>query len=290
MTLSIITLEKTKELLNSELQEVSKQIQEVEKSTQELGYKNFKVQYIRQSWKSITEKEVSYDVTLKHVSQDVDVTICTEGIPDRISWGGHSWSNIKEDEFISIIHKGKDYIEAVHEMLCMLEKLDDVKKVLSEVIEIYTSANELREYGHELELQIHEVSVQIGQLKDEEYYQKALELFKDPVYLANSYDLTNRTELHRIRISLNKKGNPVIEVHGKSKTLTQREVIQMYHWANKWNTQCDTDWEKEYNDPTRKTYYKYPNMFISIEECTRQNYEKIREKITEEEYNKLRRG
>ena len=48
------TLEKTKERLNNQLQEVEKQIQKIEDSTQELGYKNFKVHYIRRSWKSIT--------------------------------------------------------------------------------------------------------------------------------------------------------------------------------------------------------------------------------------------
>ena len=287
MTLSITTLEKTKEILTTEMKEIGTQIKEIEKSSY-ISYKNFTIQGIRRSWRFTTAHQVEYDITFKHNSQDVSIEICTEGTPDRISWAGRSYDSIKPEEFVNTITKGKEYIEAVHEMLCMCERIDEVKKVIEQALSVYTSSDDLRKKEEILNDQIDEINEQIHTINNDEIYNKAIELFSSKVYLAENYILSNRSTLSYIQISLDKKGNPLVDVRGKSRKIDKYTVISLYNHATKYNIKEEIDWDKEYDDPTRRRYYKYPNMFITSDERTYDNYMKIKEEITREEYDNIR--
>lgn len=287
MTLSITTLEKTKEILTTEMKEIGTQIKEIEKSSY-ISYKNFTIQGIRRSWRFTTAHQVEYDITFKHNSQDVSIEICTEGTPDRISWAGWSYDSIKPEEFVNTITKGKEYIEAVHEMLCMCERIDEVKKVIEQALSVYTSSDDLRKKEEILNDQIDEINEQIHTINNDEIYNKAIELFSSKVYLAENYILSNRSTLSYIQISLDKKGNPLVDVRGKSRKIDKYTVISLYNHATKYNIKEEIDWDKEYDDPTRRRYYKYPNMFITSDERTYDNYMKIKEEITREEYDNIR--
>jgi hypothetical protein len=283
MTLSKETLNKTAAILEAEILEIENEEKEIHSKIKSICFKNFKVNCIEKDWYDRGENK-NFEITFKHNNvNDVDFRINTNKTFDRISWSSWSYSRMKKEEQIEAIKKSKAYIEAVHEMLCILEDIEntELENVMKQASEIYVNdLQPLKTKRYELEKEVKNIKEATSEIEKEEVFEKAIEFFKEKKYLVNGYSINNRNTIYEIQILQDKKGNYKIEMFGRSKKLCREDIIDMYKLATKIN--ATYDWSGENGS---KVFYKNNNSFPTREEA----YTPVRTIITEEEYNELRK-
>lgn len=285
MALSKETLEKTVVLLQEEIIKIQEKEKEVLTDMRQHLVGNFHVNYIDKRWLG-SKDEQQYEISFKHKEREIDLDfrIHNDGSIDRLGWSSWSFSKITKEE----IQKSIAYIDAVKEMLIIMSDTSVAQEVIDAVVVLeIEELNPLQTKRYELESELRNVRDEISSIKENEKFEKAIQLFKSDVFFVDYYNLTNRTQIHRARIELKKE--KIILYYGHNgtdkKTILKNELLWLYHHATKSLTRQIRNWSiNDYADENIYTYTKTDNMFLTAEEANNP----VVTTITKEEYETLR--
>jgi len=282
MTLSKETLIKTQELLRSQITDLENQEYQIEAQLKDVTFKNFKVNGVEKRWNSGDKQ--SYRVAFKHISEDVDFYITNDENPiNDVRWSSWSYSSIKPEEYIATIKKCKSYIEAVHEMLTILESPEQLEETVSKVIEIHsTQIAPLQNQRWDIMPQLREIDSAIVEIDNKEELQKALQLFAAPVYFAEPYRINKNNRVRSIKIE-QKKDKYFAIIDDIRKKVSEHEIRDFYRHATKIVPSGNYEYDNEGN--SIKKFYKTDNMFCDREQALNP----VKTEITEEEFKAIRR-
>lgn len=284
MALSKETLNKTAEILSKEIESLELQMQEIYNSKIiNQSFQNFNVTSIDKDWRSFDRENSFYIAKFKHKKSEVNFEISTVGDFDRISWSSWSYSNFKdEQEKINAIKNSKSYIEAIHEMLCIFEDTREITKLVNEISKIYIEEIlPLNNKKYELRKELSNVEDQIKEIDEDNDFQKAVELFSETVYFKKYYHYNTNIIFGTFKLEHDVKKDIYYTIYNdRKKTLTKVNILSIYKHANKSIYDIKMNFDKEYNAPGYRRYFKMPNVFKSIEEVHNTQWEEI----TKEEY------
>lgn len=284
MTLSKETLNKTSEIIYKEIESLELQVNEIYNSKiRNQSFQNFNVISIDREWSILGKEDILYIVKFKHNKNDVDFNISIKGDFDRISWASYSYSQFKNnEERVHDIKEAKSYIESVHEMLCIFEDTREIKKFVNEIAQVYIEEIlPLNNKKYELQKELSNIKDQIREIDEEDNFQKAIELFSETVYFKRYYQYNQNTIFDTFKLIHDSKKDIYYTIYnGRKRTLTKADILSIYRHANKIIYDNKTDFDKKYNAPGYKRYFKTSNVFKSIEEMNNAQWEEI----TKEEY------
>lgn len=287
MALSKETLNKTLQVLESEIAELYSSEKDIYSVLKERTFGNFKINRIERSYRYSQDEDDNYEVTFRSINKEIDYSfqICTKRSIDSINWSSWSFRNIKQEELVNTIKISKAYIEAVHESLVIMEDTSNIMKVVNEVVAEYVeNINPLTIKIYDLQRERDAIQQEILNIDNNDLVEKALELFSKPVYLYKSYQFNNNNRLHVLQVE-KVKDKLKINVNGTNRTISEYELLCMYNHAIKTLKNYTTDSDKDYDSEGYYTYYKCDNMFLTLEEANTP----VRTIITKEEYDSIRR-
>jgi len=283
MNLSKETLGKTEELLTTGIEQLEKEENEILLELQENKFENFKVLYIDNRW--IANDERSYEVTFKHVTEEVDFRLSTKKEISSISWSSWSYRHIKPNELQGHLEASMNYLGAVTEMLTIMKDTTEIMKVVERVSEVFENkVKPLRDKRYELQNELETVKEAISNIDSKESVVKAQELFKETVFLNHCYQLNSKIYLSEIKVEQDKKGNNFIMVYDRKRKISDYQLEQLYKLATTMQTRTECDYSKDYNTEGYRLYYKYSNMYLTTDEA----YKPVITQIDKAEYDELR--
>jgi len=285
MTLSKETLNKTIELIDSQIKEIESQEKDILTAIRSYKVGNFFVNYVDKSWTGINTEV--YEINFKYTEREIDLDfrIYSDLTVNRVNWSSWSFSKVTHEE----ITKSINYIDAVKEMLTILSDTTVAKEVIEEVVKI--KQNELaplQTKSWDLDKEKREVQNAINEIDRKEQLQKAIELFKKEVFFADTYSITNRNTIRSARVEIKKdKITLYYGYEGKEKkTIKEQDLVWLYNHATKTLVYQNRNWDtNDYNDDNMYKYYQTDNMFLTLEEANNP----VRTYITKDEYGILRK-
>ena len=283
MNLSKETLNKTEELLNTGIEQLEIEENEILTKLHENKFENFTVHYIDNRW--FGEDKRSYEVTFKHVTEQVDFKLSTKKEVSSISWSSWSYSHIKPEELQGHLTASMNYLGAVTEMLVIMKDTTEAMKVVAKVSKVFENqVKPLRDKRYGLQNELTSVKKVIADIDSKESLVKAQELFKETVFLNQSYQLNSKTYLSEIKIEQDKKDNNFIMLYGRKRKIDDYTLEQLYKLATHMQTSIKTDYDKEYDTEGYRLYYKYSNMYSTMQKA----YKPVQTQIDKKEYDEIR--
>lgn len=282
MTLSKETLTKTANLLQEEIDSLNKKQGEIITSIREHSVGNFNVNCIDKRWLG-SKDEQQYEITFRHkvIEIDLDFRIFSTGTIDRVSWSSWGFTNITPEE----LKKSINYIEAVKEMLTIMSDTSVAQETIDKVVKIkIEELSPLQEKTWKVEAELRNVQLAIHEIEKEEQFEKAIELFKDPVYFYDTYQIARRNYIRSVKIE-QKKDKYFAIMDDVRKKVDKQEIICLYNHAMKMNVKQERNQDiQDYNSEGYYSYYKTVNVYLSREEST----DPVWIDITKEEYKTIR--
>ena len=286
MEISKETLNKTLQVLESEISELLSAEKEIYLELKKVTFDNFRVDRIERCYKSFEGEDDNYEVMFRHINIDYGFGIYSSKEIDTINWSSWSYSYIKPEEIVSIIKKSKAYIEAVHESLIIMEDTTEIMKVVNDVCKKYKEQIVPLSYKvYDLQKERDSIQNEIINLDNKELVNKAFELFKNPIYLYRGYNISKNNTIYKIQVEKVKDKIKII-MNNRNKTISEYELLCIYNHTIKYIVTYTTDRTKDYNTEGSYNYTKCSNMYLTQSEAN----SPIRVSISKDEYLTLKGG